>query len=61
MDTGKLLTTVLLIAAAAVAIALAPRLQPAPAQQAEASVADVCVSLGRFECCIKDEDPDRRR
>jgi hypothetical protein len=61
MHTGKLLTTLLLVAAAAVAIAMAPRLQPAPAQAEEIVAADVCVSLGRFECCVKDENPDKRR
>ncbi len=61
MDTRKLITTLLLVVAAGVAIALAPRLQPAPVPTPEISAADVCVSLGRFECCVKDEEPDKRR
>jgi len=61
MDTGKLFTTLLLVAAAGIAIALAPRLMPAPTQVEEVTASDVCVSLGRFECCVKDEEPDRRR
>jgi len=61
MYSARLYTTVLLIAAALVAITLVPRLQPAQAELAEVTAADVCVSLGRFECCVKDEGPDKLR
>lgn len=61
MDTGKLITTLLLLVAAGVAVAMAPRLTPAPPQVEEVAASDVCVSLGRFECCVKDDEPDKRR
>jgi hypothetical protein len=61
MHFGKLYTTVLLALTAVVAISLAPRLQPVSSHVESVANADVCVSLGRFECCVKDEEPDRRR
>jgi len=61
MSKEKLTATLLLAALALFAITQAPRLQPAPAEITEVQAADVCVSLGRFECCVKDEEPDKRR
>jgi hypothetical protein len=60
MHLGKLYTTVLLAVIAVLAISLAPRLLPASSHVEEVTNADVCVSLGRFECCVKDEESDRR-
>lgn len=48
--------TVGLLILTAMAVSAAPRLRPVEPEQAEAEVAaaDLCVSIGKFECCYKE-------
>lgn len=56
MRTEGWMMTFGLAVAAVLAAAVVPRLAPEPQPEPDIS-ADVCLRLGPYECCYKDEEP----